>query len=116
MVLAEKLTTAISLGATSTRVRDYHDVWALTGIHDLRAADVAAALKATAAHTNSGTTWPTCLAAGMQSVVLDKATGDDPTVLQEIDHHLSPECTDEMLPLADDIINRLRSRRQLPCC
>lgn len=49
-VLAEKLTTAVSLGATSTRVRDYHDIWALTGIHDLRAADVVVALRATAAH------------------------------------------------------------------
>lgn len=49
-VLAEKITTAVNLGATSTRVRDYLDIWTLTGIHDLGAAPTRAALEATAAH------------------------------------------------------------------
>jgi hypothetical protein len=49
-VLAEKITTAVNLGATSTRVRDYLDIWTLTGIHDLDASPTRAALEATAAH------------------------------------------------------------------
>ena len=34
-VLAEKLTTAITLGPANTRVRDYADIHTLTGTHDL---------------------------------------------------------------------------------
>lgn len=49
-VLAEKITTAVNLGATSTRVRDYLDIWTLTGIHDLDAAPTRAALDATATY------------------------------------------------------------------
>lgn len=49
-VLAEELTTAIQLGAANTRVRDYADVWTLTGLHDLDAADLRAALDNTAVH------------------------------------------------------------------
>jgi hypothetical protein len=49
-VLAEKLTTAIELGAGNSRIRDYADVWTLTGLHHLDAADVRQALRATAAH------------------------------------------------------------------
>jgi hypothetical protein len=39
-VLAEKLTTAIELGAGNSRIRDYADVWTPTGLHHLGAADV----------------------------------------------------------------------------
>jgi hypothetical protein len=35
-VLAEKLVTAITLGDANTRVRDYADIYTLTGRHDLR--------------------------------------------------------------------------------
>lgn len=49
-VLAEKLTTAIRLGAANSRIRDFADVWTLTGIHDLDASQLRAALVATAAH------------------------------------------------------------------
>jgi hypothetical protein len=49
-VLAEKLTTAIELGAGNSRIRDYADVWTLTGLHHLGAANVRQALRATAAH------------------------------------------------------------------
>jgi Nucleotidyl transferase AbiEii toxin, Type IV TA system len=49
-VLAEKLTTAVNLGAANTRVRDYADIWTLTGRHDLHADELVAALRATAAH------------------------------------------------------------------
>jgi hypothetical protein len=47
-VLAEKLATAIMLGAANTRVRDYADVYTLTGRHDLTHDAVRAALNATA--------------------------------------------------------------------
>ena len=50
MVLAEKLCTAVDLGAGNTRVRDYADVWTLTDRHDLAAAELLAALEATAGH------------------------------------------------------------------
>jgi hypothetical protein len=49
-VLALKLTTAINLGATNTRIRDYADIWTLTGRHDLDGDELLAALHATASH------------------------------------------------------------------
>ncbi|WP_088320402.1 nucleotidyl transferase AbiEii/AbiGii toxin family protein [Kineosporia sp. R_H_3] len=49
-VIAEKVCTAIDLGDTSTRVRDYADIWILTRRHDLDAADLRNALAATARH------------------------------------------------------------------
>jgi Nucleotidyl transferase AbiEii toxin, Type IV TA system len=48
-VLAEKLSTAITLGAANTRVRDYADVYTLTGSHSLAHDTARAALLATAA-------------------------------------------------------------------
>ena len=47
-VLAEKLVTAVTLGAANTRARDYADLWTLTGIHDLDADQVHQAITATA--------------------------------------------------------------------
>jgi hypothetical protein len=49
-VLSEKLTTAIQLGSTNTRIRDYVDVWTLIGRHDLDARGLRAALENTAVH------------------------------------------------------------------
>jgi hypothetical protein len=49
-VLAEKLATAIALGPTNTRVRDYVDVYALTGRHAIRHSTARSALLATAAY------------------------------------------------------------------
>ncbi|WP_116950278.1 nucleotidyl transferase AbiEii/AbiGii toxin family protein [Jiangella endophytica] len=46
-VLAEKIATATLLGATNTRVRDYADVYTLTGRHDLDHEPMRAALLAT---------------------------------------------------------------------
>ncbi|HJQ47000.1 MAG TPA: nucleotidyl transferase AbiEii/AbiGii toxin family protein [Amycolatopsis sp.] len=46
-VLAEKITTAITLGAANTRVRDYADIYTLIGKHDLQHATVRDALMAT---------------------------------------------------------------------
>lgn len=48
-VLAEKLATAIDLGPASTRVRDYADIFVLTGTQTLSCATVREALSATAA-------------------------------------------------------------------
>lgn len=47
-VLAEKLVTAIDLGAANTRVRDYVDVYVLSDAHSLRCAALRTALIATA--------------------------------------------------------------------
>jgi hypothetical protein len=49
-VLAEKLCTAVDLGVGNSRVRDYADLWTLTGTQDLDATDLATALAATARH------------------------------------------------------------------
>jgi hypothetical protein len=50
VVLAEKLCTAIDLGAGNSRVRDYADMFTLTTNHDLNADDLLTALTATATH------------------------------------------------------------------
>jgi hypothetical protein len=47
-VLAEKLTTAITLGPANTRVRDYADIHTLTGTHDLDLSRLREALERTA--------------------------------------------------------------------
>ena len=47
-VLAEKIVTAITLGAANTRVRDYADIYTLTGQHDLTHAVMGEALRVTA--------------------------------------------------------------------
>lgn len=47
-VLAEKIATAIDLGPANTRVRDYADIYTLTGAHRLAGTAVAEALAGTA--------------------------------------------------------------------
>lgn len=49
-VLAEKLVTMISRGDTTTRDRDFADVWLLTGRHPIAVDAVRAAMVATADH------------------------------------------------------------------
>lgn len=49
-VIAEKLTTAISLGELNTRDRDYADLYRLLGLNELDGAELAAAPAVTAAH------------------------------------------------------------------
>lgn len=49
-VLAEKTSTAIALGDTSTRVRDYADLYTLTGRQVLSSESVRRALEATTSH------------------------------------------------------------------
>lgn len=53
MVLAEKVVTAAQRGITSTRWRDFADIYLLTGQHPLGAADVRAAISAVANHRHS---------------------------------------------------------------
>jgi len=50
VVLAEKLCTAVELGAGNSRVRDYVDIWTLTRSHDITAADLLTTLAATSKH------------------------------------------------------------------
>ena len=49
-VLAEKIVTAVDLGAASTRVRDYADIFSITSAHDLSRDGVRQAIAATARH------------------------------------------------------------------
>jgi hypothetical protein len=49
-VLAEKASTAVALGEANTRVRDYADLYTLTGRHTLTYAAMRAALDATTTH------------------------------------------------------------------
>jgi Nucleotidyl transferase AbiEii toxin, Type IV TA system len=49
-VLAEKIVTAVDLGPASTRVRDYADIYSITGAHDLSRSGVRKAIAATARH------------------------------------------------------------------
>ena len=49
-ILAEKISTAIDLGPANTRVRDYADLYTLTGIHVISHGTARQALLATAAH------------------------------------------------------------------
>ncbi|MEQ7128587.1 nucleotidyl transferase AbiEii/AbiGii toxin family protein [Actinopolymorpha sp. B11F2] len=53
-VLAEKLCTAVSLGEGNTRVRDYVDMWTLTGRHER---DVALYADPILDMTAAGGTW-----------------------------------------------------------
>jgi hypothetical protein len=53
MVLAEKIVTAAQRGITSTRWRDFADIYLLTGQHPLIAADVRAAISAVADYRRS---------------------------------------------------------------
>jgi len=50
VVLAEKLCTAVELGAGNSRVRDYAGIWTLARSHDITAADLLTALAATSKH------------------------------------------------------------------
>ncbi|MBV9823758.1 MAG: nucleotidyl transferase AbiEii/AbiGii toxin family protein [Actinobacteria bacterium] len=53
-ILAEKISTAVTLGPANTRVRDYADLYTLTGTRDLLHAAVREALLATSAHRQAG--------------------------------------------------------------
>jgi len=49
-VIAEKLSTAIQLGGANTRVRDYVDLYSLTGTYDFELATILDALEVTSAY------------------------------------------------------------------
>jgi hypothetical protein len=53
MVLAEKIVTASQRGITSTRWRDYADLYLIAGQHPLVAGDVRAAINEVAAYRNA---------------------------------------------------------------
>ena len=53
-VIAEKLTTAIDLGVTNTRDRDYADLYRLVCLHDFERTTVRDAIERTAAHRGIG--------------------------------------------------------------
>jgi hypothetical protein len=63
-VLAEKITTAISLGPANTRVRDYADIYTLTGDRDISHSAARGALIATASYR------------GTDAVALSSVIGD----------------------------------------
>jgi hypothetical protein len=52
-VLAEKIVTMIDRGDATTRDRDFADVYALTGRHEVEAEQLAAAIRATGTHRGS---------------------------------------------------------------
>ena len=53
MVLAEKTVTASQRGITSTRWRDFADIYLLTGQHRLIAGDTRAAINKVSTHRNA---------------------------------------------------------------
>ncbi|HKN95480.1 MAG TPA: nucleotidyl transferase AbiEii/AbiGii toxin family protein, partial [Pseudonocardiaceae bacterium] len=69
-VLAEKISTAVALGEANTRIRDYVDLYTLTGRHELSYTSVHAALDATGGHR------------GVRLVPLSDVIGDFATVRQ----------------------------------
>jgi len=71
-VLAEKIATAITLGAANTRVRDYADIYTLTGRHDLSHTGLRDTLLATTAYR--GTPLEPLSSAVGDLVVLRRAT------------------------------------------
>jgi len=53
MVLAEKIVTASQHGITSTRWRDFADIYLLTGLHRLVASDIRAAISKVSTYRNA---------------------------------------------------------------
>ena len=80
VVLAEKLCTAVELGAGNSRVRDYADIWTLTRSHDLTAADLLTALAATSKHRDV-TLRP------LAEVIDDVIAFADPALASEVASH-----------------------------
>lgn len=70
-VLAEKVVTMIDRGDTTTRDRDFADVYNLTGRHEVDAEQLAAALRATGTHRGSELR-------PLRSVLVDLATARQP--------------------------------------
>ncbi len=73
-VLAEKVATAIELGETNTRVRDFADIYTLTGSHSIRYAEMQEALLATASFRGI-TVVPLSSALGGLAAVRDRTYG-----------------------------------------
>lgn len=90
-VIAEKLCTAIDLGDTSTRVRDYADIWILSRRHDLVATDLRNALAATARHR------------GVQLRRLSAAIGDLAALRADVYTAFLSRIDDDALDLPTDL-------------
>lgn len=95
-VIAEKLCTAIDLGDTSTRVRDYADIWILTRRHDLDATDLRSALAATARHR------------GVELRTLSDAVGDLATLRADVYMAFLTRVEDDTLALPPDLHHLLK--------
>lgn len=95
-VIAEKLCTAIDLGDTSTRVRDYADIWILTRRHNLDATDLRSALAATARHRD------------VELRPLSDAVGDLATLRADVYTAFLTRVDDDALALPPDLAHLLR--------
>jgi hypothetical protein len=102
-VLAEKLTTAIELGPASARVRDYADIFVLTGTQSLRCGSVREVLLATAAFRETAIR---LLSDAVQVLVVLRAAyrrglGPDAERLPE---HFGQEVMEAVIAFADPLI------------
>jgi hypothetical protein len=96
-VLAEKLTTATDLGPVNTRVRDYADIYTLTGIHVISHRAARLALLATAAHR------------GIPVRPLSAAVGDFATLRRQVFQAYRAGLGDSGLQLPADLASLVRA-------
>jgi hypothetical protein len=95
-VLAEKASTAIALGEANTRVRDYADIYTLTGRHTLYFRTMHDALRATAAHRD------------VTLIPLSQVIGDLPGQRQAVFHAFRNRLGDDGMrlpPLFADVVS-----------
>jgi len=90
-VLAEKLATAIMLGAANTRVRDYADIYTLTGRHDLTHGAVSAARRAVACgRAAAARAVPTRRRSSHVAHACQRSTGPPPSDRRNRNHQTRP--------------------------
>ena len=70
-VVAEKFQAIVALGMINGRMKDYHDLWALPKVLDIRAADLDAAISAT--FNRRKTAIPSSRPAGLSQAFVDDA-------------------------------------------
>ncbi|MGH2618502.1 MAG: nucleotidyl transferase AbiEii/AbiGii toxin family protein, partial [Thermomicrobiales bacterium] len=113
-VLAEKLTTAIDLGEANTRVRDWADIYSLTGSQQVKYDDVRAALEATASFRGT-TLSPLAAEIGALATARDATYRAYRRQLGPDGDHL-PEALDDIVAavvaFADPIIDRSAAERR----
>lgn len=106
-VLAEKLATAIDLGPANTRVRDWADVYTLTGLHAMRFAVVREALRTTADFRGT-TLLPLKVAVGRLVELRSAAYAIHRTSLGQAGQHL-PEQFSDLVDVVIDFADPLVS-------